>query len=204
MCESILNELNNEECSISERYISIYRKILSTNKTDNYLSFMKIIEVSDTIDYPETEDEEQVREIVLQYYRLLSDLVSAIAKLNLIPESFYEKLYKSIFQSDIFPETEADRGIILYILAQKMPSLPYRQAHNPVVLEDERFSDLVDSIKDELSEALYFMFNNRFNSRTEAASQLSDIAESLDSREKKAVFWACVLINAQRQSEDDE
>jgi len=205
MYDEIKAILENEESKVFERYIILYRKFLTENNQENYLTFKAIIEVSNDVRLSEDESDESnpvIRKIGNQYYMLLKELVSSIARLNLIPEEFYERLYKSIFQSNIFPERETDRGIILYFLALKINGLPYFQAKNPIILDDEKFKEIIKEIKPELDKAMY-MIKDRFDSLTEMASQLSDIADSLKSKEKKSVFWACVLQRFNKDGTDD-
>ena len=206
MRESIRSILEDNSLVVSDRYIKLYRELLSGNYENSYSVFKEIVEVSNDISFENVEDEDDddsplIRHITNRYFRLLGELVVSISRMNLFSEGFYERLYASVFQSDVFPQTDSERGIILYLLSLKIYGLPYYQAKDPVILENSRFTDLVGEIEKELDKALYMM-KNRFDSRTEAASQLCDIADSLDSREKKAVFWACVL-QTRRPKDDD-
>lgn len=203
--ETILKELNDETRSVIDRYTEIYRKLLSVENMMNYSVFQKIIEVSDGISPADSDSVDKnplVRDIGNQYYLLLKGLVQSISRLNPVPEEFYEKLYKSIFQSDVFPQKDAERGVILYLLSESITGLPYYRANDPVKLENDAFNEIVKELKDELKKALYIL-NDRFDSRAEEASQLCDIADSIEEREKKSVFWACV-INAKRKSEEQQ
>lgn len=205
MYEIIKSILENENLKAHERYVKLYRECLSENSQENYLVFKEIIEVSDRIRLAEDETEASdplIRKLTNQYYVLLRELVNAIAKKNLIPEEFYERLFKSIFESSIFPDRESEKGILLYLLAQRINSLPYYQAKDPIVLEEEKFRDIIKEIKPQLDMALY-MIRERFDSYTEAASQLTDIADSLKSREKKAVFWTCVMQRYNKDNADE-
>ncbi len=197
--------LTDEKISACERYSVIYEKCLSKKNKENYLYLKEIIETSSRIRLPIEDDKytNEFKRIANQYYMLLKELVNSIARMNLIPEEFYERLYTSVFQSSVFPEKESERGIILYLMSQKISGLPYYQANEPVYLEEDEFRELIRSLEDELNRAKYMM-NDRFDSRTEVASQLCDIADSLDSREKKAVFWACILQNRRQRDEGIE
>lgn len=197
--ERIIEELSNEENSVIDRYISI-----SQNCLTDYLSLRIIIEISADVELTGLESDEknsEVRELANKYLMLLKELVATIARANMTAESFYEKLYKVVFQEDLFPVNDREKGIILFFLAQRVPGLPYYQAHEPVILEDEEFRHIINVIRDELNKAVYMM-TDRFDSRTEMTSQLCDIADSLETREQKAVFWACILHQKRSKSED--
>lgn len=205
MHDIIKQILEKEDQKVYERYIALYRACLSENVQANYLAFKEIIEISNEIKLLEDEKDDSnptIRRLGNQYYMLLKELVSSTARLNLIPEEFYERLYKNIFQSSIFPEKDSERGIILYFLAQKINGLPYIQAKKPIILEEEKFREIITEIKPDLDKAMY-MIRDRFDSLTEIASQLTDIADSLNSKEKKSVFWACVLQRYNKDASDE-
>ncbi len=204
MEKNIITILTDEKLSVCDRYTTIYRKCLSEKGKENYLYLKDIIELSSGVQLPKAdEDNSLFKKIANQYYMLLKEIVSSIARKNLIPEEFYERLYANVFQSNIFPEKESERGIILYLMARRISGLPYYQAYDPVILEDNEFREVIKSIENELEKAKYMM-NDRFDSRTEITSQLCDIADSLETREKKSVFWACVLNNRWQKDEETD
>lgn len=200
MIGKIRSILNDETKSLVDRYVELYKNILSDDGQDSYLNLKSIIEIAkaENLSDESEDDNRLVQDLAYRYFRLLRELVRSITRQNLIPEAFYETLYKYVFLSEMFPEDAQKKGILLYFIAQKMrPYLPYYQAHNPVVLENDAFDMIMDDINEELEKAIYMM-NRSFNSLSEEASQLCDIADSIDGREKRAVFWSCI-INAKRR-----
>lgn len=204
MRKKILEILNNEKASIFERYVSVYRELLSSDKQNNYLLLKDIIEISAKIDFPKNINvniSPDVLAISKQYSKFIKEMVISLSRQNLIPEEFYEKLYENVFESSIFPEKDFDRGIILYILADKTWGLPYYQAKDVAKIEQDEFSAIANGeIKDEITKAL-FMTKYRFDTWPEVTAQLCDIADTLKDEKQKAVFWACILQNY-RQKDD--
>lgn len=184
-------------------HFTLYKDFLS--KSENPEKLLQIIlEYTDEIgnsndDSPTLISEKEVSDFLFVYFDLISAITRNIVVQNLSVEDFYKKLYANIFVSDILPHHEKDQAILLYTLNEKIPGIPYHHAEDLVKMDDEQYNQIIDSIEEQLSLAVY-MLNRRFRSKTEETSQLWKIAASLESKEQQIVFWA-VIINIIRRHE---
>lgn len=181
----------------------LYRDFLS--KSENPDKLLRIIlEYSEQIgnvddDSPTLISKKEVADFLFIYFDLISAIVKNIIDQNLPVEDFYKKLYTNIFVLDILPHQEKDQGILLYILNEKVAGIPYHYAEDLLKMDDEQYGQIIDSIEDQLTLAVY-MLNRRFKSKTEEASQLWKIASSLENKNQQIVFWA-MIINCIRRFE---
>lgn len=141
---------------------------------------------------------------VVEYLFVNFDLITAITKniidQNLNVDDFYKKLYNNLFVLDILPHQDKDQAILLYTLSsKKILGIPYYYAENLLMMSDDQYNNIIDSIEDKISLAVY-MLNRKFKTKTEEVSQLWNIASSLQTREEQVVFWA-VIINIIRRYE---
>lgn len=188
--------LSNTTGNIVDVYITLYRQCIS-GQSEPHKSFQFILECAGNYDFQEDDAPILTTKIEISktghyYYRLLCELVFALAKENLSPEAFYEKLYSYVFDSDVFPTDDEIRGILLYFLAEKIEGIPYYQAINLVEMTNQEYKDVLERIDSSIEKAIY-MLNRGFASKTEEASQIFQIMSGIDDEKDKIVFLAAVI-----------
>ena len=154
-------------------------------------------------DTPSIITDGEVSDYLFEYYELVKVMLRSIIDKNLSSEDFYKNVYTNIFKFELLPQNEKGQAILLYLLSsKKIPGLPYHQAENLLIMDEEHFREIIDRIDDKSKLGIY-MLNRRFKSKTEEVSQLWEIANQLESREEQIVFWV-IIISAIRRHENNE
>ena len=132
---------------------------------------------------------EQIRE---KYDQLLSETVIRQTENNPSPDAFYSKLYNAVFCSGVFPDNIEAQTVLLYILTQEMPLIPYYEAVNLMKMDNAEFRSVLNELLPQLQQAIH-MLNRHFGSRTEEASQLLEISKQIETERDQIVYWAGLL-----------
>lgn len=185
-------------------HYTLYTEFLIKSENPDKLLRL-ILEYPETIgsaddDAPTCMSERDVAEYLFVYFDLITAITKNIVDQNLSVDDFYKKLYNNLFVLDILPHQNKDQAILLYTLtSKKIFGIPYYCAENLLIMSDDQYNSIIDSIEDKISLAVY-MLNRKFKSKTEEVSQLWNIASSLQTKEEQVVFWA-VIINIIRRHE---
>lgn len=126
------------------------------------------------------------------YYNLLHEIVRVLAAGNPTVEDFYSQLYQKVFESGLFPENRQVKAVLIQMLANEIPELPYYQADNLLEMTNEEYRKGIDRVKPSLYEAIH-MLNRHFESRTKEASQLCRIASELADEADRVIYWSIVI-----------
>ncbi|MCR5609247.1 MAG: hypothetical protein K6G26_09315 [Lachnospiraceae bacterium] len=198
--------LDNKELSSIDITTKIYREFLAPDLVTGIKNFREVIFYLFNWDYsravkPSDEELNYLAIIDKKYHDLMQQIVYALAKNNPEEEAFYIELYKLLFTGELFPKSEKDRGILLFILVKAIKGVKYYKAENVVRLDEKEFDDIVANIMGNIDRALS-MIDNRFDTKSEMASQLCQIADKLDSEKEKVVFWGVVIGEARKLKEN--
>lgn len=128
-----------------------------------------------------------VKNVRKRYFDLLKAYVRMIAHENYEEDEFYKKLYWGVFESGIFPAKEKEKAVLLYLLAEEIPEIPYFYATNLLQMSNEEYKEAVQRIKPQIDRAIDVL-NRHFATRTEEASQIYEIMSQMDAREDRIVF----------------
>lgn len=126
-----------------------------------------------------------------QYRELLKNTVALLIKPNDPSDLFYEKLWDAVFRSPTAPAETDQCAVVLKLLIEDIPQLPYYQAHELVSMEDDEYSVRINTLKSRIREAVH-MFNRHFSQKTEEVSQICRLGRNL-SPEDECVYWAAML-----------
>lgn len=189
--------LENAKGNPLDVYATLYREYILGSRNpsvvlQNILQFYAHPVGSEDDDSPEIMSNEQERKIKRNYYRLAREIVWVLAMENLPVEEFYEKLYVQIFSSELFPDDEYVKIVLLKFLAEEIPILPYFQASNILSMTNENYQAALERVNDQVIQALH-MLNRNFDSRTEEASQLCRLAGEISSKDDRIVYWSIVV-----------
>ena len=130
--------------------------------------------------------------VFIKYYSLLLETVRFIVRENPTVEVFYHNLYEDVFCASNFPKAENERAVILWMLAEKIPVIPYYEAFDLLKMSNEEYREAVMRIKLHLKQAVH-MLNRHFASRTEETSQLVRIASKIENEHDRIVYWSVLL-----------
>lgn len=149
-------------------------------------------------DAPAAEVSDEVRNSIQRaYYTLLHEIVRLTMAENLPIDGFYEKLFQQIFGSGLFPKGDAERAVLLWLLMERTPEIPYYQAVGLLVRNDGEYREAIKRVESQLHQAVH-MLNRHFPSRTEETSQLVRIASEISSEEDRVIYWAVLISMIQR------
>lgn len=145
------------------------------------------LKVSDT---SQEEVEERLWEI--------KDIVLKIAKENQAPDVFYTNLWNDIFASSVSSQNSEQCAVLLRMLNEDVPVLPYYQAFDLCRIEDGDFKASLQRVRSRIVESTH-MLNRHFEQKTETISQLCRIANGL-SKEDTYVYWATMISVIEKSS----
>lgn len=175
-------------------YYVIYEEFLHNNETPSVLLPL-IFEFSGAIGTNDGASEkvsQQVEQGIIQQYKdYLIKTVNLLAKFNDSKDTFYEKLWSTVFCSPTSPQKTDERAVILKMLNEDVPTLPYYQAIDLLQMENDDFSHRVTQLQPRIKEAIH-MLNRHFTQRTEETSQICRLSENL-SKEDNYVYWATLI-----------
>lgn len=135
---------------------------------------------------PQIEDE-----AIRQYGSYLFDTVKLLIKSNDTVEEFYKKLWDTVFLSPTSPKDSEQCAVILKLLSEEIPTLPYYQAVDEIFMENDEFSKRIYALTPRLQEAVH-MLNRHFSQKTVESSQLLRLSKDL-SKEDACVYWALLI-----------
>lgn len=199
--ENILKKINticeNATGNIYDIYFTLYKECILNQDNPNIILQKLFIEVQNREFNDEGDgifiNEKDVEEVIDLYFALLKVYVRTLVRENLEETEFYKRIYEVIFESNIFPQDEKTKAILLYLLSEKIPGIPYFQAVNLLEMTGEEYKRAVQRLRPQIEKAMDVM-NRGFESRTEEASQIYEIILDIENREDKIVFLS-VFIN---------
>lgn len=127
-----------------------------------------------------------------QYTKELSDYIRVLSERNYSSEEFYGILYRHVFNGELYPKETAIQSYLLYLLAERIPGIPYYQTKNLLKLPNDEYKAIVDKIQPQIQKAIAMM-NRNFEFKTEESSQLYYISQDITSEEDKIVYWSVVM-----------
>lgn len=143
-------------------------------------------------DAPQLMDAEQEWTTKRDCFLLLKGIIRLLVRSNPSVDEFYQSLYQRVFVSDLFPGDEPTKIVLLRLLAEDFPEIPYFQAVAPLPMSDEDYQAAVDRVDYQTTQALH-MLNRNFDSRTVEASQLCRLAAEIQDPQDQIVYWAVVI-----------
>lgn len=189
--------LENAKGNPLDIYATLYREYLLVSENPSrilqqILQFDKHPVGSEDDDSPEVMSIEQEWDIKRNYYILARELVRVLARENLSVDEFYQKLHAQIFTSKLFPDNEYVKIVLLKLLGEELPILPYFQASELLPMTNEEYQAAAERVDSQVNQALH-MLNRNFDSRTEEASQLYRLAAEILNKEDQIVYWSIVV-----------
>ena len=129
----------------------------------------------------------EVEAQLLEVKKTVKNLVAS----NDAPDAFYFKLWNEIFVSSTMWHRCDQYAVILNMLNERITLLPYYQAIDLYSMGNDEYKRVVERIRPQIIETLH-MLNRHFEQKTERASQMCRIANTL-SPEDAYVYWAAII-----------
>lgn len=156
-----------------------------------------------TKDAPSAKVSDEVKNrIIKSYYKLLHEIVRLNMNENDPVDEFYKKLYEQIFISNLFPKEDAERAVILWLLIERIPEIPYYQAVNLLKRSDEDYQKAIRRLIPQLHQAVH-MLNRHFDSRTEETSQLVRISSEIQDEADRIIYWSALISMMLRAAQNE-
>ena len=144
---------------------------------------------------------EEFGSIARTYASLINDLIVLWESKNPTEEQFYDKIYNTIFNSDLFPSDSKSQAVFLVLLTETYPAIPYYRAEEVLIMPEDEYKTAVKRLEPWLTRTLHMYFRP-FPSKTERVSQLYRIASEIESKEDQIVYWSVVL-NLKKELKSD-
>lgn len=175
-------------------YFVIYQEYLLCS--ENPETFLRmILEFPDKIGEDDGISEkispEEEYTTIQQYQTWLTDSIVLLIEPNDSADLFYKHLWQSVFCSPTSPKEITQCAVILKLLNEKIPVLPYYQATQLLSMENDEFVKRKEHLQPRIREAVH-MLNRHFKQRTQEASQLYRLGEDLSS-EDAVVYWSTII-----------
>lgn len=197
--------LENAQGNTLDICCTLYCEYVSQSENPGAV-LQRILQYSDIVgtkDAPSEKVSDEVRNhIGNEYYTLLHEVVRLIMRENVTIDEFYQKLYVRVFESDLFPSGDVEQAVILWLLMEKIPEVPYFQAVNLLEKSDEEYREDVNRIKPRIIQAIH-MLNRHFGSYTEETSQLVRIASEIEDESDRIVYWSALISLLTKDSEKE-
>lgn len=132
-----------------------------------------------------------------KYQEHLLETVKLLIEHNDTKEVFYKNLWEAVFNSPTYPKDSEACAVILKMLNERVPLLPYYQVVGLIEMDDDEYAARIKKLKPQILEAIH-MLNRHFNQKTEESSQILRLSQNLEI-EDQSVFWAA-MINVFQQS----
>ena len=171
------NAPEEEKPTLLEAFIIGYR-----NSPDNH-----------SLELPHFMDNKRKDLLLKKYGHRVDDKMIALQNMDLPKKDFYAKLWKYLSTTPFLSTMEA-RVIGLYncVIDKRLPYYAINR-RAALSMEQEDFEALIDSIGEEKLGRMEFILNADFNQKTEQASLLVAMMDSLKTFEERTVFLARVI-----------
>ena len=192
--EKLVKTMQEAKGNKSDVFLTLYREYLNPSNVP-WEILRTIIEYDEQIgsddETPAFFENNQINEIQNKCWPLLHETIQIIIRENMDDEAFYQKLYRAVFRSELFPSDEKSSAILLKMIADGAQELPYFQLTNTLEISSDEFRRIIDDIRPQLKRSIALL-NRHLEMATMESSQLWNIASELD-REKQIVYWAAII-----------
>lgn len=194
--DSIRNILDTASGNLFDIYYTLYCEYLEPSEEPveilrSILQFGGVAQGQND-DLPQHMEKEFAQKTERTYLFLLNEIVDTLILDNPPPQEFYQKLYAYTFASDLFPKDRESRAVILKVLAEDVPCIPYYQAIDLLDMSNEEYKTIALAVKPAVREAVH-MLNRHLTSKTKETSQLFRIAEGIEDRTARIVYWSLIM-----------
>ncbi len=198
--QELVQFLQEARGNILDIFYDVYEQFFKSNKSPQCLLHI-IFEFAEEIgtDVEEsTKVSDEIQEAVENQLLEIKGIVLKIAEENPSPDIFYANLWNELFASSSVSQNNEHCAVLLKMLNEDVPILPYYQASNLCHMEDSDFKASLQKIRSQIVESTH-MLNRHFDQKTETVSQLCRIANGLP-QEDMYVYWATIISVIEKSS----
>lgn len=143
---------------------------------------------------------DELEKLISYYQRYLLDLLHILAIDNPPEDTFYQKLYQQLFESNLLNNNPVIQSVCIFILYHNILLVPYHQLLNPLKLDTLTFNTILKRIGPQIRLS-HYVRARLYDTKTEETSQYWEIANTLKTREEQVVFWYTVLVDESNTSQ---
>lgn len=199
MPNSLKEKAQNIMANAVGNYLDVYATLYTEciKKSDAPWEILAMIldysgEIGSDDEAPEIMSAEKERSLISFYHPVVKEIAQVLARKNDAEDIFYKNLYKTVFCSELFPQDDSVYTILLVILSKLISVIPYYYLDRLLQMENDTYQAIIKRINPQIDKTLHIM-NRHLESRTEEASALYDIAESINDKNDRIVYWSAVL-----------
>lgn len=146
-----------------------------------------------SVDLPHFMDHDEQERIRQKYGRQVDKRMVALQKMGLSEKEFYDKLWNYLSSTPFLPNFEA-RVVALYncVIDKRLPYFAIDR-RSALSMEQDEFVSLLASIGEKTFDRMEYILNADFDQKTEQASLIVSMMDSLKSFEERTVFLARLI-----------
>lgn len=177
-CETVLSFIlsKSEDAQVQYFHVFIQENIIIEKARSNPKEFF---------------DTSKYKNYISTNKSIVDNIVSALVRRKLTENAFYQSLWDRITTDDLFVDTNSKIAFIVNLNEDNR--IPYYQISDGITMEEEEFDNISDNLTEKIQKA-YFILNARLAQRTQVASLLDEIAETISDSKSRAVYWANILL----------
>lgn len=109
---------------------------------------------------------------------------------NVGETEFYQEIYEKLTDSSLISSQEGQSVFLQLLWLDRR--IPYFQLDEGVAMDNEKYRDIIDKIQPAITKG-FFILNTHLQYKTQRSSLLLDVADSLENKDERIVFWAVLL-----------
>lgn len=193
--DELLRVARARQSSLWETCLAVWEFISqkeSAEREEYFILFMKQVGIEEVA--PENIQQYLSKELLTHINSDIGSLEERVVD-NLLrqkPEEdvFYQKLYEKICDSSLLPDLDAQ--VAYFACLWLDPRIPYFFLDDGYMMSNEEYADIRQEIMPALKKA-DFVLVYPFRQKTQRASHLMAVADSLADERQKTVYWANVI-----------
>lgn len=190
---NIVNDNLGDLKELSEKVLAHIYSQEESEREMIFSTFLRDIDASDfqlpSLDEKTFEDtDEKLR--FSDISRMIDRVLQNMNNINVSESVFYNKLWNKFNDEDLFPEHE-DKVLLLLAIWLDV-RIPYYHLGQSCSMDNDEYKRLIEQSAPELKKARFIIFKN-IPQRTQKASLLMSIADSIEDYRQKVVFWSYVF-----------
>lgn len=132
-----------------------------------------------------------IKKLTKDYGRLVDACLEKLLRDNPEENNFYKYLWKSISDNPLLDTRESKIFALFYIWIDAR--IPFFHLASGVQMDNQKFSDITESIRSDIDKARFIIRTNFFEQRTGRSSVLLELIDSIKDKEKRVVLMAHII-----------
>ncbi len=162
-------------------------------------------EIHENINFADKKENNDLRDslsaFAFRYKNYICGIIDLIFAEHLTPEEYYQRLWNMLQENNLFASKERNEMMLFLVWGDSRT--PYYHFESPLGMENCEFLEVTDKIKPEISKLL-FVLNANYLQRTEEASCILEILNSIHDSTSKVVFIANLILCLKAQNKNGQ